>query len=121
MTAAIRNSQEKMKAAINSIWFALEGSIRHWVEDVLASVDQQMQGLCEELSENIEQMQSGLQAVTTFLNHRIQVEETQTTKTLVETTWSVLKAKIAEVMDHFVKGLDLTQCKFKKELKEVEA
>jgi hypothetical protein len=64
--------------------------------------------------------QSGLQAVSTFYKHRIQVKA-KLTRTLAETTWHGLEAKTAEVTDDFTQGLDLTQRKFKTKLKEVKA
>jgi hypothetical protein len=41
MEAAIRSTQEEMKTAINSILLELEETIRHQVEDILVSVNQQ--------------------------------------------------------------------------------
>jgi hypothetical protein len=49
MKAAVRTSKEEIKAAINSILSELEDTIKSWMENILASVDQQTQGLCEEL------------------------------------------------------------------------
>jgi hypothetical protein len=51
---------------------------------------------------------------------RVQIK-TQTAKTLVETTQPELQGKIAEVVDSFFQGLNLTQHKFERQLKEVEA
>jgi hypothetical protein len=41
MEAVIRSGQGEMKAAINSILLELEETIRHQVEDILVSVNQQ--------------------------------------------------------------------------------
>jgi hypothetical protein len=46
MWAKIKTSQEKMVAAITSIQYQLENTIRTRVEDILASVDQWAWGLC---------------------------------------------------------------------------
>jgi hypothetical protein len=60
--------QEKMEAAIHSIWSELEETIKHRVEDVLACVDKRMQGLCKELNKKIDEMQLDLQPVKTSIN-----------------------------------------------------
>jgi BMFP domain-containing protein YqiC len=114
----IRNGHEEIKTAINSIQSELEKTIRHRVEDVLVSVDQQTRGLCKKLNEKIEQTQSGLQTAMS-LDHRSQVEAQ--TRTLVETTWHELEAKIAKVTDDYTQGLDLMRREFETQLKEVEA
>jgi hypothetical protein len=54
MGVMIKCSQEEMEAAIHSSWSELEETIKHWVEDVLACVDQRMQGLCKKLNETDE-------------------------------------------------------------------
>jgi hypothetical protein len=54
-----------MEAAISSIWFELEETIRNWMENVLASVDQGTQGLSEEIVVKVEETQLGLQTVMT--------------------------------------------------------
>jgi hypothetical protein len=51
--AAIRNSQEKTEAAINFIRAELEEIIKHRVEGILTSVDQQTQDLREKLDARI--------------------------------------------------------------------
>jgi hypothetical protein len=59
----------------------------------------------------------------TSLDHRLQGTqiEVQTKKVAVETTHHGLEAKIAEVKHVLILGHDLTQCKFKTQLQEVEA
>lgn len=52
--------QEKMEATINSIWSELEETIKNWLENDLASVDQLIQSLSEELVVKVEEMQLGL-------------------------------------------------------------
>lgn len=54
------------------------------------------------------------------LGLRIQVE-TQATKTLVQTTRYGQEAKVAEVMDNFLKGLETNLQEFETQLEEVEA
>jgi hypothetical protein len=63
MKARLDIHQEKMEAAIRSIRSKLEEPIKHWVEDVLSCVDQKMQGLNKELTENIVETQVDLWAV----------------------------------------------------------
>jgi hypothetical protein len=104
MKATVSGIQEKMQAAINSIQSKLDEAFRLQVEDVLASVNQWIWNLCEELIDKIEQTQSGLQAVILSINHRVQVEE-QTTKILVETMQHRLETRIADVLQDFAKGL----------------
>jgi hypothetical protein len=108
--AVIRSGQAETKAAMYSIWSRLEETIRHLVEDSLASVDLQTQGLREKPNEKTEQTHSGLQAVMTSLDNKIQGKQIdiRMTNTLLETTRHGLKAKIAEVTDNFIHGLDLT-------------
>jgi uncharacterized membrane-anchored protein YjiN (DUF445 family) len=69
--------QERMEAAIDSIWSELEEIIRYQVEDVLSCVDQKMQGLCKELTQKIDETHVDLQANRTSVNTR--------TKSLSET------------------------------------
>jgi hypothetical protein len=99
-----------MEAAMYSIWSELEGTIKHLLKDSLASVDQQTQGLRKKPYKKTEQMQSGLQGAMTSLDHKMQGTQIdiQTTKALVETTQSGLKAKVAEVTDDFIHRLDLS-------------
>jgi hypothetical protein len=40
MLFKLEAGQEKMEAAINCIWFELEGTVKKWVEHVLLCVDQ---------------------------------------------------------------------------------
>jgi BMFP domain-containing protein YqiC len=56
-TAVIRSSQEKTEAAVNSVQAELEETIKHWMEDILTSVDQQTQGLHKELDATIGETQ----------------------------------------------------------------
>jgi hypothetical protein len=109
------------------------------MKDVMVYVDQQTQGLRE-----IKDTQRHVQLVMTSIDrctgsrkddtsimgtkkdlhkerdHRIQVEA-QGTKTLVESTRHVLEAKIAEVRDNFLQGLETTGREFKMQLADVEA
>jgi hypothetical protein len=73
--------------------------------------------------ENEQQTQSGLRAVMTSLNHRIQRMQidTQIKKARVETTHHGLDAKIAEFLDDFVLGYELIWFKFGTQLQEFEA
>jgi hypothetical protein len=54
--AKIDVNQEKMEAAMHSVWSELEEAIRHWVEDILSCVH-------KELTEKIDETQLDLQAV----------------------------------------------------------
>jgi hypothetical protein len=51
MKAGMDIHQEKMEAAIHFILFKLEETITHQVEYVLSCVDQKVQGLHKELTE----------------------------------------------------------------------
>lgn len=84
-----------MKATINSIQSELEKTIKRRMKDVLASVNQCTQGLCEEFNVT-EQMQSGLQAVTLYLDNSVQETQTdiQTMKVLMETPRHRLQTNI---------------------------
>jgi hypothetical protein len=108
---------------MKSVWSKLEETIRSEVEDGLSSVDQQTQDLSEELNRKNEQTQSGLQGVAISFDDRIQGTDIniQTTKALVETTQCGLQAKIVEITDDFIQGLDLTWHEFKTQLKEIKA
>jgi hypothetical protein len=77
MKAKMDIHQAKMEAAIHSIRSELEETIKHQVEDVLSCVDQKTQGLCKELTENIDETQVDLQATRTSVDMR--------TKSLLET------------------------------------
>jgi uncharacterized protein YtpQ (UPF0354 family) len=95
--------QEKMEAAIHSIWSELEETIQHRVEDVLLCVEQKMLDLRKELTEKIDETQVDLQALRAsvdtqtkslletitdtreHLHKELQVE-TQTMKALIEAT-----------------------------------
>jgi hypothetical protein len=59
--AEIKASQENMEVSITSIHDELEETIRNWVADVLVSVNQQTQGLHEEIDKMMEQTQLALQ------------------------------------------------------------
>jgi hypothetical protein len=59
--------QEKVEATIHFIQSELKETIKHQVENVLACVDQMMQGLCKELYKT-DEMQVDLQARKTSLN-----------------------------------------------------
>jgi hypothetical protein len=52
-TAAIRSCQEKTEAAMNCSQAELEETVKHRVNDALTSIDQQSQGLCEDLDARI--------------------------------------------------------------------
>jgi hypothetical protein len=60
--------QEKTEAAIHSIQSELEETIKHLVEDVLASFYQRTQGLRKELNEKIDETQLDLQLVMTSID-----------------------------------------------------
>jgi uncharacterized membrane-anchored protein YjiN (DUF445 family) len=66
--AKVDIQQEKMEAAIHSIWSELGETIKHWVEDVLSCVDQKIQGLHKELTETIYETQVDLQAIRTSVD-----------------------------------------------------
>jgi hypothetical protein len=59
----IEGQTRKDGGMINPIQSKMEETIKNWVEDVLVSVDQWTQGLCEEVSAKIEETQLALQAV----------------------------------------------------------
>jgi hypothetical protein len=65
MTTKMDMHQEKMEAAVHYIRSELE-IIKHLVEDILLCVNQKMQGLHKELSENTE-TQVDLQAIRTSM------------------------------------------------------
>jgi paraquat-inducible protein B len=62
MKATVRACQENMEAAINSTWSELEETIKN-PADVLVSIDQQTQGLHEELKAKIEKTRLSLHAL----------------------------------------------------------
>jgi hypothetical protein len=68
MEVTMKCSQEETDDAIYSIQSELEETIKHWLEDILACVDQRTQGLCKELKEKIDEMQVDLQAVKTSID-----------------------------------------------------
>lgn len=68
MKAAVRASKDEMKVVINSICSELEEAIKNWMEKILASGDQQAQGLCEELNEKIKETQLHLKFVMMSVN-----------------------------------------------------
>jgi hypothetical protein len=70
-----------MEATINTIRSELEETIKNWVEYILASVNQQTQGLCEELNTKIEEMHLGLQtSLNTWTeNFCMEIEEIKRT------------------------------------------
>jgi hypothetical protein len=57
------------------------------------------------------------------LDHRTQGTQAkiEAAKTLVDTTWRGLEAKIVEVTDDFLEGLETARLEFKMQLAEVEA
>jgi hypothetical protein len=63
MKAKIHIHQVKMEPPIHSIQFELEDIIRNRVEDILSCVDQKAQGLCKELTENIDETQVDLHPI----------------------------------------------------------
>jgi hypothetical protein len=63
--ASIGSTQEKTEAVVNFIWAKLEEAIKHRLEVVLTSVDQQTQGLCKKLNARIGETQLELR---TFLD-----------------------------------------------------
>lgn len=71
MKATVKVSQGKMEAALNSIQSELEKTIRNQVEDVLAYVAQQTQGLREELNAKLEEIQLVLQTSLSTENRRL--------------------------------------------------
>jgi hypothetical protein len=56
MEAVMRSDQKEMKATINTIRAELEETIKNWMKYILAFVDQQTQGLPEELNKIKETM-----------------------------------------------------------------
>jgi hypothetical protein len=79
--------QEKVEAAIHFIQSELEETIKLRMEDVLACVDQRMQGLHKELYKKTDEMQVDLQAGKTSFDMRMKdfLETTvDTTKDLHE-------------------------------------
>jgi hypothetical protein len=63
MKAKMDVLQEKMEAAIHSIWSKLEETMKRGVEDILLCVWQKMRSLCKELNEKIDETQMDLQVV----------------------------------------------------------
>jgi hypothetical protein len=49
--------QERMEAAIHSIWSGLEETIKHWMEDVQSCVHLKKQDLRKELTEKTDETQ----------------------------------------------------------------
>jgi hypothetical protein len=80
--------------AISSIWAELQATMKHWVKDIFISLDHSTQGT------------------------QVKIE---TRKSLVDTTWLGLKAKIAEVTGDFFKGLRTARHEFRTQLEQVEA
>jgi hypothetical protein len=66
MKAKLDTHQEKMEAAIHSIWSKLEETVKHRVKDLLSCVNQKMQGINRELTENIDETHVDLQAIKTI-------------------------------------------------------
>jgi hypothetical protein len=118
MKAKMDIPQEKTEATIHSIRPKLEETIKHQVEDFLSCVEGKTQVLCKELTEKIDGTQVDLQAIRTSVDTRtkslleiitdkrehlheelsLMVQgEAQMTKTLKDTTWRGLMAKVAEV------------------------
>jgi hypothetical protein len=73
MKARMDIHQEKMEAAIHSIWSELEETIKHRVEDVLSCVDQKTPGLRKELTEKIDETWVALAGLKDI--HRYAVKE----------------------------------------------
>jgi hypothetical protein len=117
MKAKMDIHQEKM-ATIHSIWSELEETIKYQMKEVLSCVDKKTLGLCKELTEKIDKTQVDLQAIRTVIDtwtkslldtitdtrEHLHEElgliiqgEAQMMKTLIDTTWRGLKAKIPEV------------------------
>jgi hypothetical protein len=66
-----------MEAVIHFIWFELEETVKHWVEDVLSCVDQKMWYLRWEPTEKIDETQVDLQVVkTSFVMRMKNLQET---------------------------------------------
>jgi hypothetical protein len=57
----MKSSQEETKATIDSVRSELEKTIKHRVEDVLASVDQQTQGIRKDRDSRIAEKQRDLE------------------------------------------------------------
>jgi hypothetical protein len=96
----MKGSQEKMEAAINSIRYKLEATIKTPVEDILASVNQWTHGLHEELNLQREETQLKLQTYPDMRTQSLH-KETDDTKEIHAKT-------------------ETTQCKFQMQLKETE-
>jgi hypothetical protein len=60
--------QEKMEDTVRCIRFELEETVKHRVEDVLANVDQRMQGLRKELNEKIDETRADRQFLMTSVD-----------------------------------------------------
>jgi hypothetical protein len=76
----------------------------------------EIQGLCEEIADTKKELREEFEL--RCLGSQINI---QTVKTVVETMQHGLEARAAEITGDFIQGLDLTQCKFKTQLKEVKA
>jgi gas vesicle protein len=61
MEATIRSGQEETKSAINSIRSELEEAIQTWMENAVASLNQQNQALREELDRTVKERQRQVQ------------------------------------------------------------
>jgi hypothetical protein len=68
MEARMGIHQEKMEATVHSTWSESKETIKHRMEDVLSCVDQKKQGLCNQLTEKIDETQVDLQAVKTSIS-----------------------------------------------------
>jgi hypothetical protein len=134
MEATVRASQDKMKAMINSIQFELEEMIKNRMENILASVTQQTQGLCEELNEKIMETQRHVQVLMASIDtwtgslkddimgiKKNLREVVANTRKDLQTELNIRAFKIGEAMDNFLEGLEATRCKFKMRLAKIKA
>jgi hypothetical protein len=78
MKATVWVSQENMEAAISSIQSKIGETIKNPVEDILSSVDQWTQGLCQEHNKKIEETQLDLQAEMKDLHKELDLRILQT-------------------------------------------
>jgi hypothetical protein len=117
--AGIRIGQKEMKAATCSIRAELQETTKHWVENILGSLDRRTLGLREEIGEMIQQTQSDLHEEYHHRTQGTQVE-TEATNILVESKWHGLEAKMGKVTNNYPQEPETTHHEFKMQLTEVE-
>jgi hypothetical protein len=95
LKAVIRVGQKEMKAATSFILAELEETMKHWVPNVLVSLDRRTLGLQEEINGKITKTQSDLQEELQHKTQGTQVER-EATNNLVESMRHGLEAKIGK-------------------------